>query len=321
MKSWLITGGAGYIGAHIVRAFIANNIDTVVLDNLTTGVQAKIPKNTKFYKVDLKSIEDIKGVFSENKFEGVVHLAAKKSVIESMRYPEKYFEENLVGLSNLLLVMKKYEVDKLVFSSSSSVYGVQQTSLAKENDFLNPVSFYGRTKLMGEWMIEASQNWGLRYALLRYFNVAGAGSIDLSDVGEFNLIPMVFRALKNRENPKIFGDKYPTQDGTCVRDFVHVEDVSTAHLLAAQKLSNGMESDIFNVGTGKGTSVKEVMEIIRQTTKLDFEIEYAEPRAGDPPITGADIKKIKDRLGWVSSKNIEETIRSAWIAWNEKNKI
>ena len=321
MNRWLITGGAGYIGAHVVQAFRAADIDVVVLDNLSTGVQEKIPSNTKFYKADLKSMKDIQNIFSENTFEGVIHLAAKKSVIESMHNPEKYFEENLIGLSNLLKVMKVNEVDKLVYSSSSSVYGEQQNKLAKENDLLRPVSFYGKTKLMGEWMIEASENWGLKYIFLRYFNVAGAGNIELSDVGEYNLIPMVFRALLNKEKPKIFGDQYPTPDGTCIRDFIHVEDVSAAHVVAAEKLINGMRSQVFNVGTGKGTSVKDVIEIIREETGYKFEIEIAKPRPGDPPFTGADTTKINEMLGWFSNKTIEETVRSAWQAWEAKNKI
>lgn len=320
MNPWLITGGAGYIGAHVVQAFRTADIDVVVLDNLSTGVQAKIPKNTKFYKADLISMEDIQKIFSENTFDGVIHLAAKKSVIESMRNPEKYFEENLIGLSNLLKAMNANKVDKLVFSSSSSVYGEQQNKLAKENDLLRPVSFYGKTKLMGEWMIEASESWGLKYVSLRYFNVAGAGNVELSDVGEFNLIPMVFRALSNKERPKIFGDQYPTPDGTCIRDFIHVEDVSAAHLVVAEKLINGMQSQVFNVGTGKGTSVKDVMEIIRQETGYEFEIEFAKPRPGDPPFTGADTTKINEMLGWFSNKTIEETVRSAWQAWKQKIK-
>lgn len=321
MKPWLITGGAGYIGAHIVRSFKAANQEVVVIDNLSTGIRAKIPEGIKFYKTDLKSLVDLQDVFSENTFEGVVHLAAKKTVIESMHNPEKYFEENLIGLSNLLSIMKINDVNKLVFSSSSAVYGEQENRLAKENDPLRPVSFYGKTKLMGEWMIEASENWGLKHVFLRYFNVAGAGNIELSDVGEFNLIPMVFRALLNKEKPKIFGNNYPTPDGTCIRDFIHVEDVSAAHVLAAKKLIKGMESQVFNVGTGKGTSVKEVIEIIREEIGFKFEIEIADPRPGDPPFTGADTTKINEMLGWFSNKTIEETVRSAWLAWEAKNKI
>ena len=316
MKTWLITGGAGYIGSHIVRDFVNAGINIVVLDNLSTGVKEKIPANVKFYETDILNQKELEAIFSQNEIEGVIHLAAKKSVIESMKFPNFYFEQNILGLNSLLNIMKINKVTNLVFSSSSSVYGNPNSSLSKESDVLNPISFYGKTKLIGEWLISAGAEWGLNSILLRYFNVAGAGGKIYRDVGEFNLIPMVFKALSIGENPRIFGANYSTPDGTCIRDFVHVEDVSNAHLLCAQKLSQGFPSEVFNIGTGTGHSVKQVIDKIREIAGIKFEVDIMPPRDGDPEITGADATKIERIIGWKAQKNIDEIILSAWQAWN-----
>jgi len=318
LKTWLITGGAGYIGSHIVRDFLKAGIEIIILDNLSTGKKDKIPSSVKFYETDILNKNDLQQIFSQNKIEGVIHLAAKKSVIESMKSPNFYFEQNVLGLSSLLSVMKTNQIKNIVFSSSSSVYGNPANELSRESDILNPISFYGKTKLMGEWIIEAGAEWGLNAISLRYFNVAGAGEKKLKDVGEFNLIPMVFRAILDGENPKIFGDNYETLDGTCIRDFVHVEDVSHAHLLCAQKLSQGFHSEVFNVGTGSGYSVREVIEKIRKITGRSFEIEIMPAREGDPAITGAETSKISSVLGWEAQRGIDEIISSAWTAWSQE---
>ncbi len=318
LKTWLITGGAGYIGSHIVRDFLKAGIEIIVLDNLSTGKKDKIPSSVKFYETDILNKNDLQQIFLQNRIEGVIHLAAKKSVIESMKSPNFYFEQNVLGLSTLLSVMKTNQIKNIVFSSSSSVYGNPANELSRESDILNPISFYGKTKLMGEWIIESGAEWGLNAISLRYFNVAGAGEKKLKDVGEFNLIPMVFRAILDGENPKIFGDNYETLDGTCIRDFVHVEDVSHAHLLCAQKLSQGFHSEVFNVGTGSGYSVREVIEKIRKITGRSFEIEIMPARDGDPAITGAETSKISSVLGWEAQRGIDEIISSAWTAWSQE---
>ena len=315
LNPWLITGGAGYIGAHIVRDFLKNNIEIVVIDDLSTGQKRKIPGDVVFYPSSILDKDILNQIFLNHEFEGVIHVAAKKSVIDSMTRPNYYFEENVMGLKNILDVMKTRNVNKLVFSSSSSVYGSPSNALSKESDLLNPISFYGKTKLIGEWLIDGAVEWGLNSICLRYFNVAGAGSVGLGDVGEFNLIPMVFRAIVEKRNPVIFGNNYPTHDGTCIRDYIHVDDVSSAHLTCAQKLMSEPLQDIFNIGTGHGYSVKEVIEKIMQVTKLNFDVDIAPPRAGDPATTGADTKKIKTILGWESKKGIDEIIDSAWQAW------
>jgi UDP-glucose 4-epimerase len=246
----------------------------------------------------------------------VVHLAALKQVGESVEKPEEYFLKNLGGQANLLTAMRNTSVKKLVFSSSAASYGVPDVDLVSEQQQPLPINPYGQTKLIGEWMAKnAEVAWGLRHVSLRYFNVAGSGWQDLADTQKLNLIPIVFAALKVGSKPKVFGDDYQTPDGSCIRDYVHVMDLAKAHVAALDYLEKpAREHEIFNVGTGLGSSVFEVMNQIKKTTGIDFEYEIAPRRAGDPPRLVADVSRINKVMNWKSVNTLEEIVESAWKA-------
>jgi UDP-glucose 4-epimerase len=248
----------------------------------------------------------------------VVHLAALKQVGQSVEKPEEYFLKNLGGQANLLTAMKNTGVTKFVFSSSAASYGVPDVDLVSEEQTPQPINPYGQTKLIGEWMAQNAQTaWGLSHVSLRYFNVAGAGWPDLADTQKLNLIPIVFAALKANTKPKVFGNDYPTPDGSCVRDYVHVMDLAKAHIAALDYLNqDNRQFSVFNVGTGAGSSVLEVMEQIKKTTGIDFEYELAPRRAGDPPRLIADISRINKVMNWKSENSLVEIVESAWKALN-----
>jgi UDP-glucose 4-epimerase len=248
--------------------------------------------------------------------ESVVHFAAQKQVGVSVIEPEYYYHQNLGGMTNLLTAMRAVGVDRLVFSSSAATYGMPDVDLVNEETPCAPINPYGETKLIGEWMSRAaSRAWGLRAANLRYFNVAGTGWPDLADTAVMNLVPIVFAALREGKNPKVFGDDYATTDGSCVRDYVHVLDLAEAHLSALDYLdSDDRPYDVFNVGTGAGSSVFEVLAEIRKVSGLDFEIDIAERRAGDPPYLAADVSRINGTLGWKAKNGLHEIVASAWEA-------
>jgi UDP-glucose 4-epimerase len=232
--------------------------------------------------------------------------------------PEEYFLKNLGGQGNLLTAMKNTGVKKLVFSSSAASYGVPDLDLVSENQRPEPINPYGQTKLIGEWMAKnAEVAWGLSQVSLRYFNVAGAGWPDLADTQKLNLIPIVFAAIKEGSTPKVFGDDYQTPDGSCIRDYVHVMDLAKAHVAALDYLDNGIRPhDVFNVGTGTGSSVLEVIRQIQKTTGIDFKFEIAPRRAGDPPRLIADVSRINQVINWKSENGLVEIVESAWQALN-----
>jgi UDP-glucose 4-epimerase len=311
-SNWLVTGGAGYIGAHVVRDLIANEITPVVIDDLSTGLKRKIPKNIQFFQGSLLDLDFLENVFSNNVFDGVIHLAAKKSVGESVLKPELYFEENVGGLVNLLTQMKKNKVKNMVYSSSAAVYGEPQDPLVSENSSTIPQSPYGETKLIGEWLIKKSN---LNAAILRYFNVAGAGSKELADTAADNVIPKVFKALSEGKTPEIFGDDYSTHDGTCIRDYVHVSDLSHAHVLAAKKLETEKYYGVLNVGTGVGVSVKEMFTQIQKSVGENFDYKISPRRYGDPAATVAQVSKIEKDFSFQTKFNLSQMVDSAWQAW------
>jgi UDP-glucose 4-epimerase len=251
----------------------------------------------------------------EHKFDSVIHLAARKQVGESVQKPEEYFLENLGGLGNLLLAMREVGLKSLVFSSSAAAYGMPDVDLVSEDYPGVPINPYGQTKLIGELMVENAEVWGLKGVNLRYFNVAGAGASDLADTAALNLIPIAINAIKAGKAPVVFGTDYPTPDGSCIRDYVHVEDLALAHLAAVDYLAGEVQQfRTFNVGTGVGASVIEVLAALKVASGNDFEVSIGERRAGDPPRLVADVSRIDKVLGFRTRHDLADIVQSAWDA-------
>jgi UDP-glucose 4-epimerase len=316
--SVLVTGGAGYIGSHVARIISQSGNEVQVVDNYSTGLDSRVLglPTTNLELSDPEATATLEQLMRDHKVTAVVHLAALKQVGESVEKPEEYFLKNLGGQANLLTAMKNTGVKKLVFSSSAASYGVPDVDLVSETERPDPINPYGQTKLIGEWMARNAQTaWGLAQVSLRYFNVAGAGWPDLADTQKLNLIPIVFAALKEGTAPKVFGDDYQTPDGSCIRDYVHVMDLAKAHVAALDYLAeDSRQHDVFNVGTGIGSSVLEVMEQIKKTTGIEFEYEIAPRRAGDPPRLIADVSRINQVMNWKSENGLSEIVESAWAA-------
>ncbi len=318
--TWLVTGGAGYIGSHVVAAMRAAGQDVVVLDDLSSGVPERVG-DVPLVPASVADGETVTRTVRRHGVCGVVHLAAKKQVEESVRQPLRYYRENVEGLRVLLEAVTAAGVTQFVFSSSAAVYGAPDADLVDEGTACRPVNPYGRTKLIGEHMLaDVAPATGLRYAALRYFNVAGAAAPSLADRGAANLVPLVFRHLSARRPPQVFGDDYDTPDGTCIRDFVHVADVASAHVAAAAALAEGrVEALTANVGRGDGVSVREMVETIRRVTGTADQA-WSEPvvasrRAGDPARVVASAELIRRELGWTAAHGVEEMVASAWEGW------
>ncbi len=320
----LVCGGAGYIGSHAVRQLIDMEEEVVIVDNLENGHLGAIHQEAKFYKVDIRNEEELNKVFEENRIDEVIHFAANSLVGESMMNPLKYYNNNVHGTEVLLKVMIKHGVKKIVFSSTAATYGEPKNIPILENDETNPTNAYGETKLAMEKMMKwADLAHGVKYISLRYFNVAGAhesGEIGEDHNPETHLIPLILQVpLGKRESISIFGDDYDTHDGTCIRDYIHVIDLADAHILAVEKLRGGCDSNIYNLGSGNGFTVKEMVEAARKVTGHEIPAKICERRAGDPAKLVASSNKARKELGWEPKlENIEEMISSAW-KWHKNH--
>lgn len=316
--SILVLGGAGYIGSHTVYKLIDEGLDVVVADNLHTGHMEAVHPEAGFYQGDIRDGEFLDEVFGKEKIDGVVHFAANSLVAESMRAPLKYYNNNLYGTMVLLDAMVRNGVNNIVFSSTAAVYGEPERVPIMEGDKTQPTNVYGETKLAMENMIRwTAQAHGLKYIALRYFNACGAhvsGKIGEDHSPESHLIPLVLQ-VPNGKRDKIFmfGDDYPTADGTCVRDYIHVTDLAQAHVLAMKRLLDGGESDVFNLGNGVGFSVAEIIERARAVTGHPIPAVVEARRLGDPAVLIASNEKACNELGWKPEfDDIDTIIRTAW---------
>ncbi|MET7755568.1 UDP-glucose 4-epimerase GalE [Streptomyces sp. NPDC005389] len=319
--TYLITGGAGYIGSHVVRAMTQAGERVVVLDDLSTGYESRVPEGVPLVVGSTLDREVLDRTIAEHGVTGVVHLAAKKQVGESVELPLHYYRENVIGLTVLLEAVAAAGVRNFLFSSSAAVYGMPDVDLVTEETPCLPLSPYGETKLAGEWLVRAAgAAHGISTACLRYFNVAGAATPELADTGVFNLVPMVFERLDAGEAPRIFGDDYATPDGTCIRDYIHVEDLADAHLVAARKLTEWAEAGeprdlTVNIGRGEGVSVTEMVELINEITGHTTEPLVTPRRPGDPARVVAAADRIHAELGWKARHDVRDMITSAWAGW------
>ena len=320
----LVLGGAGYIGSHTATELLNDGHEVVIVDSLVTGYEKAVPEKAVFYKGDIRDEQFLDDLFKKEKIDAVIHFAAFSLVGESVVNPLKYYENNLYGTKVLLSAMIKNGVDKIVFSSTAATYGEPENIPILESDRTCPTNPYGETKLAMEKMISwAAKAHGLRYVSLRYFNACGAdvsGMIGEAHNPETHLIPIILQVANNkRAKISVFGDDYPTKDKTCIRDYIHVLDLCEAHVLALEYLFNGNPSDNFNLGSGEGFSVLEMIEAARRVTGHPIPAEVAPRRAGDPAILIANSDKARKVLGWVPTReNIEVMIRDAWC-W-EQNK-
>jgi UDP-glucose 4-epimerase len=309
-----VTGGAGYIGSHVVKLLTQDGHRVISVDDLSTGMAERLECESIQMSLEAEeSAQRLASLLTEKQIDVVIHFAARKQVGESVQQPEHYFQSNLGGLANLLGAMRQADVRKLVFSSSAAVYGMPEVETVSEDSPTEPINPYGQTKLIGEWMIENARVWGLSAISLRYFNVAGAGWRELADKQALNLIPIVLQKIDSGESVEVFGDDYETSDGSCIRDYIHVMDLARAHIEAINHL-NLAGNAVYNVGTGRGSTVLEVINRIKQTAGIDFEVKIAERRAGDPPKLVASNQKISRDFGWKAEYGLQEIVESAWEA-------
>ncbi|MGE5400166.1 MAG: UDP-glucose 4-epimerase GalE [Ignavibacteriales bacterium] len=321
----LVTGGAGYIGSHVVRMLLKQGHSVVVLDSFSRGHIESVPADAKLEEVDLLDYENLVSAISKHNIDSVIHFAAFAYVGESVENPGLYYLNNVTGSINLIRALNKNNIKKIVFSSTCSLYGNPGHVPISEDEKLNPINPYAKTKYFIEQVLsDFDASYGMKYAALRYFNAAGAdfdAGIGESHEPEPHLIPIVLQvALGKREQVSIFGDDYQTPDGTCIRDYIHVNDLADAHIRALEYLNNGNDSTIINLGTGNGYSVKEIIESAERVTGKKIKSVIAPRRAGDPAILIADNKKAREVLGWNPKYGLDEIISSAW-KWHQKPKF
>ncbi|MFM1797700.1 MAG: UDP-glucose 4-epimerase GalE [Actinomycetota bacterium] len=314
MSKVLVTGGAGYIGAHVAAELLKEGYSVRIYDDFSNGLHKRVDgKFRDIVEGDIldreKLIQAMQGV------DAVIHLAAKKAVEESVKNPLKYYENNVVGTLNLLAAMSLKGVKKIVFSSSAAVYSPNDKDAVEETDPTEPLSPYGATKLLSEQLINSvGAAEQISHISLRYFNVVGSAIPEFGDNSKDNLVPKVFLALKNGKRPEIYGTDYPTPDGTCIRDYIHVQDLARAHVAALKKTESGYVSTVYNVGSGNGYSVREMMNQISSTLGKDVNPQESPSRAGDSPKLIASIAKIEKELGWKPQATLKEMIDSSWAA-------
>ncbi len=307
--TWLVTGGAGYIGAHVVRALTAAGLSPVVIDDLSSGHAAFVPEGVPFVRASLLDREAVDAVIADNGVTGVIHVAGFKYAGVSVQRPLHTYEQNVTAMITLLESMQQHGVQQCVFSSSAAVYGAVDVDLVTEGTPKNPTSPYGESKLIGEWLLRDQEvAAGLRHTSLRYFNVVGSGDAAVRDTSPHNLFPLVFDALVEGRAPRINGTDYPTPDGTCVRDYIHVADLALAHVAGAPL------EPAYNLGSGDGVSVRQIMDAVAEVTGIAFEPEIGVRRAGDPPRIVASGELAARDLGWAMRHTLAEMVESAWRA-------
>lgn len=317
MGSWLVTGGAGYIGAHVARALADAGTEPVVLDDLSSGHRGFVRPEHPFVEGSVLDTALVTRTLREHACEGVVHLAGFKYAGVSVSRPLHTYRQNVEGTVSLLEAMVETGTGSIVFSSSAAVYGTPDDDVVTEESATRPESPYGRSKLIGEQVIaDAARAHGLRHTSLRYFNVVGSGHPDLFDSSPHNLVPLVLKALTDGRPPTIFGDDYPTPDGTCVRDYVHVQDLALAHVEAARRLAAGEALEpVYNLGSGDGLSVRQVVDAVARATGSDLEPRIEPRRPGDPARIVARGDLAARDLGWEMRHDVDQMVASAWRAW------
>ena len=314
--TWLVTGGAGYIGSHVVRAFAAEGIESVVLDDLSSGHRQFVDASVPFVQANLLDGAAVRRVLADHAVSGVMHIAGFKYAGVSVRRPLHTYQQNVTAMVTLLEAMAENDVSNLVFSSSAAVYGTPAEDEVTEQSETHPESPYGESKLIGEWLLrDQGRAAQLASSSLRYFNVVGSGHRDLYDTSPHNLFPLVFEALVAGRVPQINGDSYPTPDGTCIRDYVHVQDLAVSHVAAARALDAGHSLEpVYNLGSGEGVSVRQIMDAVARVTGIDFTPEIKPARPGDPARIVATGELAARDLDWRMRHTLDEMVSSAWEA-------
>lgn len=314
MTTWLVTGGAGYIGRHLVRAMREANQDIIVIDSLISGIKDSIPAGTALYKGDISNHDFIRNILESKKVTGVINLAGLKSVEESIKNPELYFKINHLAVESLLDICIKNKVDYFIQSSSASVYGNSSVGYVGEDDTLNPISPYGESKLLAEEAVKKQIEFGnIQGTNLRYFNVVGTKELELRDRSTSNLFPKVLTAINKNISPIIYGDDYETSDGTCVRDYVHVEDIARAHIMAMNQISEKSLPHSINIGTGNGYSVREVISGLLEANHSKLSPVVQSRRDGDPALLAARVELAFESIGFKATKTFAQMIESSYL--------